>query len=236
MIQKYVFNKFINECNVPDWTTKKPCWHFFSVHQGPPNFFVRGPHKVRHKSSRAGLAKCDCFDIGCNTYTRPNQQMLRKYIVFPLMTKWLRWPDEMTSRDAFGPRAVVWRPLACIIVFKTPSIFRKRCLHSQSWDNKSFEILLREIFLFNEFFSKRRSTFNKFNYTCDRKALHAICDKGLHILFQRSLCLFIETWIRFKSLLMPFMPPVDPHFIHKMDIFRERVQNSVGKPVACMTI
>jgi len=38
--------------------------------------------------------------------------MLRKYIVFPLMTKWLRGPDEITSRAAFGPRAVVWRTLA----------------------------------------------------------------------------------------------------------------------------
>jgi len=27
------------------------------------------------------------------------------------LTKWLRGPDEMTSRAAFGPRAVVWRPL-----------------------------------------------------------------------------------------------------------------------------
>jgi len=26
------------------------------------------------------------------------------------LTKWLRGPDEMASRAAFGPRAVVWRP------------------------------------------------------------------------------------------------------------------------------
>jgi len=27
------------------------------------------------------------------------------------MTKWLRGQDEMVSRAAFGPRAVIWRPL-----------------------------------------------------------------------------------------------------------------------------
>ena len=32
------------------------------------------------------------------------------------MTKWLRGPDEMASRAAFGPRAVVWRP--CFIDYR----------------------------------------------------------------------------------------------------------------------
>jgi len=68
------------------------------------NVFATGPHEVLHKSSKTGLTKCDCFDIGYVTYTWPNQQMLRKYIVFPLMTKWLRGTDAMASRDAFGPR------------------------------------------------------------------------------------------------------------------------------------
>jgi len=26
------------------------------------------------------------------------------------LTNWLRGPDEVASRAAFGPRAVVWRP------------------------------------------------------------------------------------------------------------------------------
>jgi len=84
----------------------KTCLH--SVYHQPTagslNFFATGPHKVLHKSSRAGLTNCDCFDIGYVTYTRPNQQTFRKYIVFPLMTKWLRGTDEMASRAAFGPR------------------------------------------------------------------------------------------------------------------------------------
>jgi len=76
-----------------------------SLQQGSLNFFATGPHKVlQHKSSRAGLTKCDYFDIGYVTYTRPNQQTLRKYIDFPLMTKWFRGTDEMGSKAAFGPR------------------------------------------------------------------------------------------------------------------------------------
>jgi len=75
-----------------------------SLQQGSLNCFATGPHKVLHKSSRAGLTKCDCFDIVHVTYTRPNQQILRKYIVFPLMTKWLRGTDEMASIAAFGLR------------------------------------------------------------------------------------------------------------------------------------
>ena len=75
-----------------------------SLQQGSLNFFATGPHKVLHKSWRAGITKYDCFDIGYVTYTRPNQQMLRKYIVFPFMTKWLRGTDEMASRAEFGPR------------------------------------------------------------------------------------------------------------------------------------
>jgi len=31
-------------------------------------------------------------------------------VFYSSLTKWLRGPDEMTSRAAFGPRAVVWRP------------------------------------------------------------------------------------------------------------------------------
>jgi len=65
---------------------------------GVSKLFATGPHKVLHKSWRAGLTKCDCFDIVYVTYTRPNQKMLRKYIV------WLRGTDEMAPRAEFGPR------------------------------------------------------------------------------------------------------------------------------------
>ena len=79
--------------------------------QGSPNFFVRGPHKVIQTMSRAGrLTQCDRCGI---CYILPNQQIFRKYIVyyFLSLTKWLRGLDEMASRAASGPRAVVWRPL-----------------------------------------------------------------------------------------------------------------------------
>jgi len=74
-----------------------------SLQQGSLNFFATGPHKALHKRSMAGLTKCVCFDIAYVTYTRPNQQMLRKYIVFQLMTKWLHGADETASIAAFGP-------------------------------------------------------------------------------------------------------------------------------------
>jgi len=41
-----------------------------------------------------------------------NQQIFRKYIIFSFLTECLRGPDETVSRAGFGPRAVVWRPLA----------------------------------------------------------------------------------------------------------------------------
>jgi len=39
------------------------------------------------------------------------KQIFRNYIIFLLLAKCVRGPDEMTSRAGFGPRAVVWRPL-----------------------------------------------------------------------------------------------------------------------------
>jgi len=62
-----------------------------TLDQGSPNFFVREPHKLLHNSSRAGhLTYCDCFWPCC---ILPNQQIIRKSIIFSLLTKWFRGPD-----------------------------------------------------------------------------------------------------------------------------------------------
>ena len=42
----------------------------------------------------------------------PNQQVFRKYIIFSVLTKSLREPDETASRAGVGPPAVVWK--ACL--------------------------------------------------------------------------------------------------------------------------
>jgi len=41
----------------------------------------------------------------------------RKNIIFPLLMKWPRGPDEMASRSGFGSRAVVWRSW-CTVCWK----------------------------------------------------------------------------------------------------------------------
>jgi len=79
--------------------------------QGTPNLFVRGPHQVIQNMSRARhLMKCNCCGI---CYILPNQHFFVStvYYIFSSSTKWLRGPDEMASRAAPGPRAVIWRRL-----------------------------------------------------------------------------------------------------------------------------
>ena len=46
---------------------------------------------------------------GYDTFYQTNKIFVQ-YIIF-LLTKWLREPDEMASREGLGPRAEVWRPL-----------------------------------------------------------------------------------------------------------------------------
>jgi len=73
--------------------------------QGSPDFFVRGPHKLLHNSSRAGhLTECDCFGICCIL----QYQLFVKILFFHCWKMSLR-PEEMASWAGFGPRAVVWR-------------------------------------------------------------------------------------------------------------------------------
>ena len=69
--------------------------------------------------SRAGRFSVRNVIVFGVCYILPNQQIFRKHIsqfmfstlFFSSLTNWLRGPDEMASRAAFGPRAVVWRPL-----------------------------------------------------------------------------------------------------------------------------
>jgi len=78
-----------------------PC---YTLDQGSPNFFVRGPHKVIQNMSRVGHPmQCDCCGI---CYILQNQQIFWKYTVYYFFII-----DKTASRAASDLRAVVWRPL-----------------------------------------------------------------------------------------------------------------------------
>jgi len=63
---------------------------------------------------------CNVIVSGYVTFL-PNQEILRKYIIFSLSTKSSRGSDEMVSRAGFGSQAVVWRPWSKAIVEPKPA-------------------------------------------------------------------------------------------------------------------
>jgi len=82
----------------------------FAYTSGLQTLFTRG-HISSYTIFRGPDILADAIVSGYVTFYQSNKFLL-KNVIFSLLTKCVRGPDEMPSRDGFGPRAVFSRPQA----------------------------------------------------------------------------------------------------------------------------